>query len=303
MSSWWVAGSRWSTWHWCSAGSCGRERIHVRSRHGLLPAVHTRSGFAEFDDLDLTDVKDARTLLHRVRAAAEKRRDRVRTGATWCLRCDRRTPAVWAQLPLAERSRLLRHAQRHWEIRRHRMSPTVARSLDSMIGAGRLNVSPGRVERVVPIGEHGRGPFDVTMTSGDRRETLRVGALVDATGPSSAGYQLAPLADSRDERGRKRRSPGARCRSGRVRFARKIQRPRRSPHHDDRLEPARRTVRIDRDTRTPRPGGPHRLVPRVPEVGTAAVDAQHGSRTAARWSGSIMTISADPARLLTSAIQ
>lgn len=181
-------------------------RIHVRSRHGLLPAVHTQNGFAEFDDLDLSDVKDARTLVHRIRETARKAEGQ---GSDWrnvvsAMRC--RTPAVWAQLPLVERSRLLRHAQRHWEIRRHRMSPTVARSLDSMIGAGRLNVSSGRVERVVPIGEHGHGPFDVTMTSGDRREILRVGTLVDATGPSSV-VTGSPLLHALVTNGVARRDP------------------------------------------------------------------------------------------------
>ena len=169
--------------------------VHVRSRHGLLPAVHTRSGFSEFEGLDLTDVKDARTLVRRVREAA---REAAGQGSDWrnvvsAMRS--RAPAVWAQLSLAERSRLLRHGQRHWEIHRHRMSPAVARSLHSMIGAGRLNVSPGRVERVVPIGKHGRGPFDVTITSRDHREILRVGALVDATGPSSA-VTTSPLLHS-----------------------------------------------------------------------------------------------------------
>ena len=180
--------------------------IQVRSRHGLLPAVHTRSGFAEFDALDLSGVKDARTLLHRIRETA---RQAERQGSDWrnvvsAMRS--RTPAVWAQLPLAERSRLLRHAERHWEIHRHRISPTVARSLDSMIGAGRLNVGPGRVERVVPIGEHGRGQFDVTITSGDHREILRVGALVDATGPSSV-VTSSPLLHSLVTNGVAKRDP------------------------------------------------------------------------------------------------
>ncbi len=180
--------------------------IHVRSRHGLLPAAHTRSGFSEFEDLDLTDVKDARTLLHRVRAAAREAEAQGFDWRTVVSAMRSRTPAVWAQLPLAERSRLLRHAQRHWEIRRHRMSPVVARSLDAMIGAGRLNVSRGRVERIGSIGAHGRGPFDVTLTSGDHREILRVGALVDATGSSSA-VTSSPLLHSLVTKGLAREDP------------------------------------------------------------------------------------------------
>ena len=79
-------------------------RIHVRSRHGLLPAVHTQGGFAEFDDLDLRDVKDAGTLVHRIRETARKAEGQ---GSDWrnvvsAMRC--RTPAVWAQLPPVERS-------------------------------------------------------------------------------------------------------------------------------------------------------------------------------------------------------
>ena len=242
--------------------------IHVRSRHGLLPAAHTPSGFAEFDNLDLNGVNDARTLLHRIRETA---REAERHGSDWrnvvsALRS--RVPAVWAELPLAERSRLLRHVQRYWEVHRHRMSPRVAKSLDSMIDARRLNVGPGRVEMIVPIGERGRGPFDVTIATRSRRETLRVGALVDANRPMFERHQFTPLALPRHERGGETGAVGTGGRSGRARFACHVVRLQRNPHQDYRLESAWSVVRIDGYTGASRPSRPNRFVHHVQKTGS-----------------------------------
>ena len=60
------------------------------------------------------------------------------------------TQTLWRSLPPEERSRLIRHALRYWEVHRHRMAPEVAARIGALQARGWLIVTPGRVATVRP---------------------------------------------------------------------------------------------------------------------------------------------------------
>lgn len=88
---------------------------------------------------------------------------------------------LWSQLSDAERSRFLRHLRPWWDVHRHRIATDVARRLEALISADRLDVRAGRLDRVEPSGEaaiiHWRPRGARTS------EAIPARALIDCTGP------------------------------------------------------------------------------------------------------------------------
>jgi uncharacterized NAD(P)/FAD-binding protein YdhS len=99
-------------------------------------------------------------------------------------------PALWQQMPEAERRRFLRHLQGHWDVHRHRLPPQLAQRIEMLRRDGHLSINAGRIDRVVADGErlqvawHRRGSATLS--------TVTVDALINAMGPN---YRLE---DSRD---------------------------------------------------------------------------------------------------------
>ncbi|KLD67389.1 FAD/NAD(P)-binding protein, partial [Luteibacter rhizovicinus] len=119
------------------------------SRHGKLPEPHLASASAPGgDDADLVesmrDDPNVRVWMRALRDAASQAED-------WRTLVDGLRPhtqSLWADLPVAERARFLRHARWAWERARHRMPPQVAASIAALERAGRLARGRGRMRGV-----------------------------------------------------------------------------------------------------------------------------------------------------------
>jgi uncharacterized NAD(P)/FAD-binding protein YdhS len=168
--------------------------VHARSRRGLLPAEHVSDGFASWPGFEIGRPTTAREVLDRLRRmTAEAESD----GWDWrnvIAAARTAAPGVWGGLPEAERGRLLRHLGRRWEVSRHRMSAPVATAVEDLRRRGRLTVGAGRVLAVDNDGSVGEPRLRV-MLAGPRgcRETLRVSAVIDCTGPGPDPTAGSPL--------------------------------------------------------------------------------------------------------------
>jgi uncharacterized NAD(P)/FAD-binding protein YdhS len=150
----------------------GHRQILATSRHGLLPRAHPPKPPAPLLVLPPSR-PTARSLLAWARSTTDEVGD-------WRPVVDALRPhtnEVWGAMTIGERTRLLRHVYRRWEVLRHRMPPSVAEHIEAMRAAGQLTIVPGGV---LSAHSTGRG---VEVTLADRR--LRVGAVVNCTGPAT----------------------------------------------------------------------------------------------------------------------
>lgn len=156
-------------------------KIHVVSRHGLLPQRHK----ATSSSLSLVKTKPqplralVRQVREQVRVAAERGRD-------WRTVVDALRPAtqeLWQALSLKEQKQFLRHLRAYWDIHRHRLAPHVADGIDAMLHSGQLVVHAGRIQA---YHEDSSG-VDVTIRQRHTLEnkTLHVSRVVNCTGPAS----------------------------------------------------------------------------------------------------------------------
>ncbi len=159
-----------------------RGRIHVLSRHALLPLPHAHGGSADFDPQPLLH-GSLRARMRRLRAhvrAAEAQ------GLPWQAVMDRIRPlgqALWRSLDEADQRRFLRHVVRYWDVHRHRIAESVHEQLTAAEQSGRLQRHRARLDAVLVqdanLQVHGRGtpPFNV-------------GALINATGVETRALGL-----------------------------------------------------------------------------------------------------------------
>jgi uncharacterized NAD(P)/FAD-binding protein YdhS len=92
-------------------------------------------------------------------------------------------PAIWQNLPDESRQRFLRHAQRYWEIHRHRIAPEIGRILDQLLSRGRLEIGAGKLTALQTSGNE----YSARISkSGQADEILIVDAVVNCTGPSTS---------------------------------------------------------------------------------------------------------------------
>lgn len=157
------------------------------SRRGLLPQPH-REAHNEPPALPLPEGLLARTPATArawLRAVRGLVADAARQGRDWRdviggLRPD--TPAIWQRLPAPERRRFLRHLRALWDVHRHRCAPQLATALHGLIDDGLLRIAAGRI---AALEETEDGSVDVRWRRRGqlRGESLRVGAVINCTGP------------------------------------------------------------------------------------------------------------------------
>jgi uncharacterized NAD(P)/FAD-binding protein YdhS len=168
-----------------------RGKLLGRSRHGLLPQRQTGRRYTSISsNLDVS-TRTARELFSAVRVAAEKA---SYAGDDWraiVAGVRDELPHLWIGLDASERDRLLRHAQRYWEIHRHRIAPDVGVVLDRVLKSGRLDVAPGRLVAL----ERSGGGFIASFERGGRAEDLAVDAIVNCTGPAGSYQENSRLVD------------------------------------------------------------------------------------------------------------
>ena len=185
--------------------SSGR-RIFARSRTSQMPRVHTALGFSEFP-VDLNGAYDSREILHRVRSALVVAETSGHDWRNVVSTLRHSFPVVWNQLPDAEKRRILRHLTRTRDIHRHRMAPAVADQVRGLVAAGGLNVAAGRIVGISTTKSQGREGFEVELRSSHGPEMLRVGALIDCSGPCSSAGPSRSLLDHLIAKGMARPHP------------------------------------------------------------------------------------------------
>ena len=168
-----------------------RGRIHVLSRHALLPLPHAEvHSVAAFDAASLHTL-GLRQRLRRLRqwAAAARTRGEPWQGVMECLRPHVQT--LWHSLSEDDQRRFVRHAVRQWDVHRHRVAPDIHSVVLALRDGGQLKVHRGRVRSVEPVGTRVR----VEAALGDGR-TLRLEAdcIINATGVDTLAASLgSPL--------------------------------------------------------------------------------------------------------------
>lgn len=160
-----------------------RGRMHVLSRHGLMPLPHAHSSApAATGDTaaGLLDLGAARRLRLLRRMAA----DAAAAGEPWQWVFDRLRPhgqRLWQSWSEAEQARFLRHLVRYWDLHRHRIAPQVHAVLARLQDSGRLHVHAGRLFAVEPSTDGGcRIRYRARVTQAET--TLHCDWIVNATG-------------------------------------------------------------------------------------------------------------------------
>ncbi len=155
-----------------------RGRIHVLSRHALLPLPHSAHAVAEFKP----DALREQNLRQRMRSLREAARQAVAQGLPWQAAMESTRPLVqmlWCTLSHDDQRRFLRHVVRYWDVHRHRIAAQVHAQLVALQASGQLQLHRGRLETVARQGQCIR----VSMRMRDRRELqLDVEVVVNATG-------------------------------------------------------------------------------------------------------------------------
>ncbi|GAB3510692.1 FAD/NAD(P)-binding protein [Pseudoxanthomonas daejeonensis] len=157
-----------------------RGRIHLLSRHALLPLAH--EPVHEVDDqLDVDGLK-VLGVRGRLRQLRRQARDAAARGLPWQAVMERLRPhvqALWRSMPTIEQRRFLRHAVRHWDIHRHRIAPAVRDVLQDLRDSGRLHVHRARLDMATA----GQRCVQLTARTHDQRIlALDVDHVVNATG-------------------------------------------------------------------------------------------------------------------------
>jgi uncharacterized NAD(P)/FAD-binding protein YdhS len=155
-----------------------RGRIHVLSRHALLPLPHAHGGVAGFDPQPLLGMP----LRARMRTLRGLVRDAAAQGIPWQGVMDRLRPlgqALWQALDDADQRRFLRHVVRYWDVHRHRIAEQVHAQLAALEQSGQLQRHRARLDTVLVLD----GTLQVHAHGVEGGlAPLRVGALINATG-------------------------------------------------------------------------------------------------------------------------
>lgn len=155
-----------------------RGRIHVLSRHALLPLPHAHGGIAKFDPQPLLTLP----LRARMRALRGHVRDAATKGIPWQGVMDRIRPlgqALWQGLDAADQRRFLRHVVRYWDVHRHRIAETVHAQLAALEQSGQLQRHRARLDALLVLDStlqlHAHG-------AAGGMPPLNVSAVINATG-------------------------------------------------------------------------------------------------------------------------
>ncbi|MEV6986458.1 FAD/NAD(P)-binding protein [Sphaerisporangium sp. NPDC051017] len=164
-----------------------RAVVYAVSRHGLLPRPHRHPSPPP---VPAPVPEGPLTLTRLLRAVRTAVRD---NGGDWHAVVDGlrpRVPELWSRLAPDDQRRFLRLVARYWEVHRHRLAPATAALVDELRATGRLRVLRGQVAGAVHSGgaagvTGSRDALTVAVQDGGVRRDLRVGWLVNGTGPAS----------------------------------------------------------------------------------------------------------------------
>ncbi|SHM46546.1 FAD/NAD(P)-binding protein [Rhodanobacter sp. OK091] len=150
------------------------------SRHGLLPEAHLHAAAAPAGDSAelieaMHDAPEIRHWMHLMREAI------AQEGKEWRTVFDSvrpHVPGLWADLPLEQRARFMRHARWAWERVRHRMPPQVGAAISVLEQTGRLQRQRGRVQSVDAFGD----ALQLNLSHAGKTRTLNADLIVQTVG-------------------------------------------------------------------------------------------------------------------------
>jgi len=155
-----------------------RGRIHVLSRHALLPLPHTPHAVSDLDPSTLL----AMSLSQRMRSLRQTARQAQQQHLPWQAVMESVRPvvqALWHTLSHDDQRRFLRHVVRYWDVHRHRIAAQVHEQLEQLQRSGQLQLHRGRLQTVAREGRRIR----VSLMMRDRRsQEIDVDRIVNATG-------------------------------------------------------------------------------------------------------------------------
>jgi uncharacterized NAD(P)/FAD-binding protein YdhS len=155
-----------------------RGRVHIVSRHGLLPLVEDASiRGVDPASLDL-DTRTPHAMLHSLRRAIANFPGDWRV-VIESLRAI--TPAMWSSWNDRERKRFLRHVQSMWAIHRYRVPPATYAAFERMNAEGRITIHRGRVRG----GSASARGITLMLGAADGPLELHASYVVNCTGPNA----------------------------------------------------------------------------------------------------------------------
>jgi len=167
-------------------------RVTMVSRHGFLPKPHDEPWISPHPDPVVTPAEIAAGLplpqaIHRVRHGA----------GAWRQRVDALRPVtqhLWQTMPVDQKRQFLRHAERFWEVHRHRMPAAIADQLHEWRDQGRLQVIAMDVASIQTRMAGDGSQENIVLQGRDGQEVFG-DEWVIATGPASpvAGNALLAL--------------------------------------------------------------------------------------------------------------
>jgi uncharacterized NAD(P)/FAD-binding protein YdhS len=155
-------------------------KITMLSRHGFLPEVHlpVEAGKIELSEIPLGTPMSGLWRWFKKRVAVAKSE-----GVDWRAVLDSMRPhaqTIWQSLAPAEQRRFIRHVRSWYDVRRHRLAPSIDATLNRLRGEGRLRIIAGKI---VSMSDAPGGAEVVYRRRGSREnEVLRVQGIVECTG-------------------------------------------------------------------------------------------------------------------------
>lgn len=150
----------------------GRSFVAL-SRRGLTPRAHKTAAVSlpaqTYKGSPLAVLRQVRRLALKLdwRAVADDLR--------------RSAPRLWRSWTPAQRKQFLRHLRPIWDVHRHRLAPSVANRLHSLIGSGDLTIKAGRIVKARV--ENGRVLVTWRGRGAGRASVERFDAVINCTGP------------------------------------------------------------------------------------------------------------------------
>jgi len=155
-----------------------RGKIVALSRRGLIPRSHAdfEPAPVEFDALPYADLRGLSRWLRR--RAAE---------VGWRAAVDSLRPhtqALWHGLGGTQQRRFLRHGRAWWDVHRSRIAPRIAKTINGLIGEGRLTVLAGRIVTARDTGD--AVEVAIRRCGASAPQTMRFACAFNCTGPLHA---------------------------------------------------------------------------------------------------------------------
>ncbi|HEY9644206.1 MAG TPA: FAD/NAD(P)-binding protein [Coleofasciculaceae cyanobacterium] len=165
-------------------------KIHVISRHGLLPQASLPPAGTTLSQGDRFKFNPAAVQPKTTRKLLRFVREQIKAASAqtlaWQVVIDAMRPVtetLWQSLSVSEQQRFLRHVRPYWDIHRHRIAPEVAEAINELLQSGQMIVYAGRIQS---YHEHdGRVEVVFRERHTAKNTVLQVSRVVNCTGPST----------------------------------------------------------------------------------------------------------------------